>query len=963
MAENWPDWWISPESASELARYVDTSYTRSWVPADIRGPWHSPGEGRDRAQRLYNELRDHWIGYAHEPWNPSRHREGRELRYQRIRGPEETIQGPATCLDLALLYAGMALCAGVRPLISLRTGREPHALVLLDVRGQLSDMTPSAEQNAPPSAVERAADPGVWDLPGEDVFARLGAADGWLLVDVAWAARRGGSAGALFGEASGRRVAEMLAGATPGDHQWALVDIDAVLARGDRKAYTPPTGVAVPPIHGYLPAIPAFYEYRTRQKLLAELLELVDPAGRSEPAIVVLQGNQGFGKSMLAHRLAVAADHGCGWFLNATDVKSLTASLARAERQEKELRGEQAAGGASGEKPDPGEDRALASAALDRLRDAERPWVVVLDNCDAAPETAGLQELIPAAHRAGQTVIITTTDRRWESHAKSRGWLFRQLSALDAEDLGGLGLPPGLSDAVGGRPLIAQALAALQDNGADLPAQTDLDGPELVWDLLRSLPDADPDSTAIARILAWCPPEPMNAAALITVAGDDGKPHPPHATQAGHTLEQLHFAIPSFPQSGTALLMHRLFAAAVREQTWRDHPSMAGDVINRLLTSEPGQAFFIGASDETALARLEHGAARDDPGEVAQAADHLADQSRCGLLWHGLGRVRERRGPVRQSAPHFRAAVALLSRVSYPAEVAESMIGQARVIYQTGPAANEQLVDARDVAGEARRLLEPLTGREPRQLSEQGNALVWLITQRLADREADPAQRAVALAEVRSNLWLSYEERRRIHRPDHAFAPGSDPGPDDGLGSERAFFNLAGVNIQLAKTHHKLAEASSSPTAERDALRAEAAADLDQAARIYEVVRALREQRYAGRAHPHLASCIHGQALVAYFRAALLGQPGQLGAAFGFASVALDQRRKVAGGLIGPEAPEVLHDNDVGKSVEFTLKLCTAAIAERSGEPAAAAAVMHRVLDEVADEYDGPIPDIGVGEA
>ena len=211
------------------------------------------------------------------------------------------------------------------------------------------------------------------------------------------------------------------------------------------------------------------------------------------------------------------------------------------------------------------------------------------------------------------------------------------------------------------------------------------------------------------------------------------------------------------------------------------------------------------------------------------------------MLWHGLGRVRERRGPVSQSAPHFRTAAELLERGSYPAEVAESLIGPVRVVYQNGASSPGELIEARDVAADARRLAGSLTDQVAMQLSEQANALVWLITQKLAQRETDLTARAAALAEVRDNLWLSYERRRRILRPEPRPEPGSNPALEDGLGSERAFFNLAGVNIQLAKIHHKMANVTG---AQRDAALAEVAEDLDQAARVYEVVRELREQRY-----------------------------------------------------------------------------------------------------------------------
>jgi hypothetical protein len=958
MDENWPDWRISSDNAGELARYVDISYTRNWVPADVRGPWPGPGEGRSRAERLYEELRAHKIGYAHEPWNPRRRHEGEEFFYQRIRGPEETMQGPATCLDLALVYAGMALCAGLRPFIGLRTGPDPHARVLLDVRGAVSDLAVAVGPNPPPRTTARPADPGVWDVRNPAALLRWDGTEGWLLVDVVRAARRGGADSPRFNGAIGRGLAEQIA-ETRGDHQWTVVDVDAVVARSDHASYSPPTGLAVPPIHGYLPAVPAFHEYGTRQKLLSRLLDVVDAAEPGEPSVLVLQAPQGFGKSMLAHRLAVAADHGCGWFLTAPDVKSLTASLAMAERQEKELRGGPVAAGATGEKPDPGEDRALASGALDRLRNAERPWVVVLDNCDVDPTTTpGLQELVPVPRSPGQTVIITTIDEHWEDYARSRGWLFERLGPLDPDDLGDLGLPPGLSDLVHGRPLVAQALAALQEAGADLPEQADGGGPELAWDLVRTLPGAGPEVAGIARVLAWCPPEPAAAARLLSAAGYLDAPHASSALAACHVLDQARFVTLSFPDSGMAVQMHRLFAGAVRSQTWRDDPGLAAGVIARLLTGEAGQELFIGAAEESALNRLEHSPGRDDPGEAAQAAGYLAEPARRGLLWHGLGRVRERRGPVSQSAPHFRTAAELLGRGSYPAEMAESLIGPARVVYQNGASSPGELSEARDIAEDARRLAGSLTDPVAMQLSEQANALVWLITQKLAQRETGLTARAAALAEVRDNLWQSYERRRRILRPEHRPEPGSTPALEDGLGSERAFFNLAGVNIQLAKIHHKIANATG---AQRDAALAEVAGDLDQAARVYEVVRELREQRYAGRAHPHLASCIHGQALVAYFRATLLGDVGQYPAAFGFAGTALEQRRKVAGGLAGPEAGGVLRDNDVNKSIEFMFKLSYTAMAARANDAGRCAAAVGRMLAEVSDEFDGPLPTVAIG--
>ena len=63
----------------------------------------------------------------------------------------------------------------------------------------------------------------------------------------------------------------------------------------------------------------------------------------------------------------------------------------------------------------------------------------------------------------------------------------------------------------------------------------------------------------------------------------------------------MRFVTLSFPDSGMAVQMHRLFAAAVRSQTWRDDPGLAADIMARLLTGEAGQELFIGAAEESAL--------------------------------------------------------------------------------------------------------------------------------------------------------------------------------------------------------------------------------------------------------------------------------------------------------------------------------------------------------------------------
>jgi len=938
---NWPDWLLSndaahdSERAAELARYVDTSYTRGRVPADCLGSWPSNETGWERAPSLYETLRASRIRYANEPWNPAPVGKEGARAPQRVRGPNETFQGPATCLDLALVFAGMAMAADIRALVAVSFGVKSHALVILDVRTALSER--ETEGIAPVGFTQDPRMAGVWRVKDTPGAAFVSASDerAWRVVDVSCAAGRnrvGGQAanGVPYVEAVWE-ISQLLSQARRG-FRWTLVDVDRVRTeqtRQGRAPYTPPVGRLVPAIHGYLPALPAFREYPTRVDFLRQLEGTV---GANRPrAVVVLQGESGLGKSMLAHRLAEGADNGCGWFLNATDAKMLTTSLAQAEREEKAERGEQA--GARAEKADPGDDRALAAAALDRLREAERPWVVVLDNCDSAPDARGLAELVPQPRLAGQFVIITTKHPGWLEYAGQHGWQARKLPSLTRDDLDDLALPRGLGDAIAGRPLIAQALAGFRDRGTELPESAGPDGPGLVWDLLRTS-QRSPQVITLAQLLAWCPPEPMDVLKLLAVAGFDA------SCTAARELAALRFATPAGAvdgQGNQAVQLHRLLSAAVRDWTWANEPATAACLIDALLTSEEGRDLFIGAADTTALDRLEHG-------DVARAVDTLPDGTRAGLLWHGLGFLRERLGPVKESGRHFAQATATLTATGYPFQVAESQIGQARVVYQTDSATNTELLAARAMVQTARRTLESLTDLDSRQLHEQGNALAWLITQRVAGREKDPTLREASLTEVRENLWLSYERRRSMIRPGPAAAGRTPPEPEDKLGSERAYFNLAGVNIQLAKVHHELAKNAGGA----DTSSGQAAEDLQQAADVYAAVRALRERRYNGRAHPHLAACVHGQALVAYFRAVLLGETGQLADALRFAAEAMEQRRKVTAGL-GSDA--VLRDPDMRKSVDFMLKASLVATLAREDQPDKGMDAARSVRDEAFAEW------------
>jgi hypothetical protein len=352
-------------------------------------------------------------------------------------------------------------------------------------------------------------------------------------------------------------------------------------------------------------------------------------------------------------------------------------------------------------------------------------------------------------------------------------------------------------------PLIAQALAALRKQyGAAPPEDEGTDGPGLVWDLLRRMQSTRPDVVELARLAAWCPPEPVNAAALGAIAGYGT------CTEAASCLADLSFVTRSYADGQQMLWMHRLFAAAIRRQTWNDSPAVAAGTISRLLTdTEQGRRIFITASDSSMLSLMERGENPGEGGEVHRAAEIASDPVRAGLLWYHLGHIREQRGPVSASEGHFGKALRLLDHDAYPFETAESLIGQARVTFQDGQSTNEQLAGAQALVGQAFDQLAPLSDFEARQMWEQGNALSWLIARKMAGRERSPAKRESELAEVRDHLWRSYEARLHLirDRNSETVEPGTPPAPSDGLGAERAYFNLAGTYLALAKARRDLA--------------------------------------------------------------------------------------------------------------------------------------------------------------
>ncbi len=819
----------------------------------------------------------------------------------------------------------MAMAANMRPFIALGLSPDKrHAMIVLDVQRPLSEIDERWEEG-PDFWQQSPGDSGLW-LPetGDSVPLPWWQLDRrWLGLEVTLAAQRKGGESRPFNHACKQTLP------WAPEVEWTLVDIYTAML--GQEAYQPQSGRAAYPIHTYFPELPRYREYRSREDLSKKLHSaLSQPA----PRTIVLQGPGGRGKSLLAQRLAWSADNGCGWLLTATDVPTLKASLAAAEQAE---RGEVEETGARAERANNVEVDQLAIAALRRLDSADVPWVVVVDNCDLKPDAKDLEAFIPRPRKAGQVVILTTRDEGWEAASKARGWQYERLPTLAKEDLSQIGLPDGLT-ALAGDPLAAETLAVLAADGCEVAARAGENPYAVVWALLLESLGEDAAAVRLARLLAWCPPLPLDVAgAPVPVPADD-------ISAAARELVRLRFVAPSASavddlddsqrhpevRKFTRVQLHRLFGEAIRNQMWSLGNQQVMGVLRSLLTSEWGYASFIDATEQTALKRLEKH-------DLQRAAQDSSDRRGVGLVWHGLGHIRERRGPVADSGELFVTALKYLDESRDPYEVAEAQIGLARIVFQARAPRAEEMQAAQQRILSARRLLAPLELTEARQLAEQGNALYWLLQQKLVDREQDPARRRQLLEEVQEQLWRSFEMRLKLVRSAGVPVGREAPKRKDGLGAERAYYNLAGVALQLAKASFECGpDAASGETRPQwlDGIRS----SLDETASVYTTVADLRAARYRDMPHPHHASCVHGLAIVAYHRAALLKEPEWIVQASHLVAQGLDERWHVALASATPDGSEAVSNGDVGKSFDLLSKIAVEAqmaapgtLAERKG--------------------------------
>jgi hypothetical protein len=230
---------------------------------------------------------------------------------QRVRHIHEALRSRATCLDLALVYAGLCELASLYAFVVILDDERlgfSHAIVAV-----LCDRDGRADVVGALGGAGATTYGGQWrarDVGPLDAFTDPGVV---LLVDPTEVAH------GLPVEEAERRALDADSWERPWDCV-SLVDIPWLRLRGTTSHRPSPwspvgltTQIALATAH--------FHDYPSRTGLVDELA--------ASSGLVVLQGPSGCGKTTLALEIAERADRGFGWVLRGDDERSVTASLAR----------------------------------------------------------------------------------------------------------------------------------------------------------------------------------------------------------------------------------------------------------------------------------------------------------------------------------------------------------------------------------------------------------------------------------------------------------------------------------------------------------------------------------------------------------------------------------------------------------------------------------------------------------
>lgn len=561
---------------------------------------------------------------------------------------------------------------------------------------------------------------------------------------------------------------------------------------------------------GPRPPLSTYAPIRRRPQLLGSQEEaLKDILGRS--GTVVLHAPRGQGKSTVAQELVRLAPLRAGWFLDASDGAQLKSSMADAELAETSQSAAELTAASRAE---------YAESAIVRLNETAEPWTVIFDNADAGP--ASVASLRPRPRR-GQLVVVTTVNARWRD-APNVQWV--DLAPASEEDVLGLLGDSRLLPLVKGRALLMEAYRRYLDGGGtadalcrcaqNLDPEDEVTGAQaLVKAVLGSGAEA---SRKLAVCCALLPPDRLPRPVLERFDAD----HALSGLVAAGILDdnELHFG---------DLQMHRLMGQAVREEAKAALPEACLE-----LTQEPGvlDALDVYADPVTM---------KTFASELARRLETDADRE-LGIALHDVAAVLETKGNTLSSSELYEASEKLLdpNLRDDQLRLARCWLGQARAAYQTKADNRAALDRGRGLARKAEELVSEI--EEP-DAAGRYVAMRGLI-QKAAALLAPPAQQLDELERALEVLVDADERRKRWAEVE---------GGADEAELLRSTYNLAGIRIDIAK------------------LKAtDAARLLKEADGIYDQVQDGRVALYGRSLHPHVAACIHGRAIVGYYRAILV---------------------------------------------------------------------------------------------
>ena len=779
----------------EREAYQALAATASQPGADIREAV------REATKRLYEHLRSRRYPYA----APLAYYDGK----QRIRDPVAIHQDSGTCLDLSLMFAAMCTAAGLRSFVTILEGGDEgdHALVLVDLASTPPGIGRPGQQgisgfDAPISPQGHTEVTGVQRLvPGSDPVTLT--EDG-IAIEVTAAC---GDPGYGFEHAC--RLGAMKVA----DRGYRTVHfVDILTCRAEVGEAPPPK--YRPAIYPSLPPMPAFTAYPSRAAIAERL--------RGATGAVVILGDSGTGKSMLAHHVAATVDHGCGWFLDASSERALTVALAAEEARAK---------GRPSRSIDSQELGLLARQSLDRLAKSAGRWAVVLDNANGDP--ASLKSLPTPAAGRGQLLIITTINPAWDDGQHEVIRLPGLPPGEVAREIAAAGAPV---EAIAGRPLLIEASRRFSEATgrwwwAAHPGSAE-SAPASFWAAVTE-ELGDGLGRTVAHAISWLPPVRLPVAALVSAIGTE------QARAAVAWLRQLGLVDLEAGQ----VTMHRLFRSAVRDSVLRDGGSAQVELISLLLR------------DGAVRHVMEYAADLDTARQMGELLDEASGQGGSVAALYELATVFERHGTAADSAvwyARFRQRAGSLPGGEAPDElrlrVANALFGMARATMRGLAGPPDERVRSLDEAigwtAEAEALCAGHSGDGYRKAASRAKAMRGLLLRKRAGLEPDGSASGLDfLRQAELALRQSYDERVSQFEQLEA-------SPD----LDRSQYNLAGLEVRLAQRDDP----------------ANAARHLDQAWRHYTGILEARRRRYRTDELEEVVCCINGQAIVAYYQAVLI---------------------------------------------------------------------------------------------